>query len=45
MGRKAKFDENDRIIKKGPGRKSKGQQDPVFAQKKGTLKREFDLSQ
>ncbi|XP_026475741.1 25S rRNA (cytosine-C(5))-methyltransferase nop2-like [Ctenocephalides felis] len=34
MGRKAKFDENDKIIKKGPGRKNKKQRDPVFAQEK-----------
>lgn len=37
MGRKAKFDENDKIIKKGPGRKNKKQRDPVFAQEKGNI--------
>lgn len=35
MGRKAKFDETKKV-KKGPGRKSKKQPDPVF--KKGLSK-------
>lgn len=30
MGRKAKFDEEHNVVKKGPGRKAKKQKDPVF---------------
>lgn len=36
MGRKAKFDEGV-IVKKGPGRKSKKQKDPVFPKALGGM--------
>lgn len=30
MGRKAKFDKEGQVVKRGPGKKTKKQKDPVF---------------